>query len=338
MTEPTISAIIPVYNGANYLRETLDSVVGQTKLPDEVLLVDDGSTDGSAALIAELVAEHSSKAAFRVITQPNAGQSAARNAAVEAATGELLAFLDQDDLWYPGHVAALSKAFASDQELGWVYSDFDEIDGEGRLITRRFIAAHQMKHPKTNLHQILGSDLMVLPSASILRRTAYLAVGGFDVDLSGYEDDELFLRMFRGRWTSQFVPKSLTMFRTHTASSSRRGSFRRSRMIFLTKVAAEVPDEVRTNRMYVSDLLIPRLLEGTIAEYSAAVSLHQDDEARAIVRDLRSLFAARRHAGHPRTVLWILARPRLTRALLRLHRSLPRALRPRLNPALRLRD
>lgn len=338
MTDLTISAIIPVYNGEGYLRETLDSVLAQSTLPNEVLLVDDGSTDGSAALIAQLVAEHSGKAMFRVITQPNSGQSAARNAAAEAATGELLAFLDQDDLWYPEHLAALSKPFANNQELGWAYSDFDEIDGEGRLITRRFIAAHQMSHPKTTLHQILGSDLMVLPSASILRRSAYLAVGGFDVDLSGYEDDELFLRMFRGRWRSHFVSKSLTMFRTHAASSSRRGSFRRSRMIFLGKVAAEVPDEVRTNRMYVSDLLVPRLLEGTIAEYSAALTLHQDHEAKAIVVDLRHLFAARRRAGHPRTVLWILARPRLTRTLLRMHRSLPRALRPRLNPALRLRD
>ena len=113
------------------------------------------------------------------------------------ATGELLAFLDQDDLWYPRHLAALSPSFGSDPELGWAYSDFDEIDGDGRLITRQFIAAHQMNHPKTTLHQILGSDLMVLPSASVLRRSAYLAVGGFDVELSGYEDDELFLRMFR---------------------------------------------------------------------------------------------------------------------------------------------
>jgi len=338
MTQPTVSAIIPVYNGAPYLRATLESVLGQTTLPDEVVLVDDGSTDGSSALIEQLVAEQSTTLNFRVITQANSGQSAARNAAAEAATSELLAFLDQDDLWYPDHVAALAKPFAEDSELGWVYSDFDEIDGDLRLITRQFIAAHQLSHPKTTLHQILGSDLMVLPSASIIRRSAYLAVGGFDIDLSGYEDDELFLRMFRNRWKSVFVPRSLTMFRTHAASSSRRGSFRRSRMIFLTKVAAEVPDEVRTNRLYVSDLLVPRLLEGTIAEYSAAVSLHQDDEAKAIVSDLRRLFAARRRTGNPRTVLWILARPKLTRALLRFHRSLPRALRPKLNPALRLRD
>jgi len=338
MPDVTISAIIPVFNGAAHLRETLDSLLGQTLLPSEVLLVDDGSTDGSAALIAALVTEHAEKVLFRVITQPNAGQSAARNVAAEAATGELLAFLDQDDLWYSEHLAALSKPFTHDPEVGWVYSDFDEIDGDSRLVVRQFIAAHQMSHPKTTLFQILGSDLMVLPSASVLRRSAFLAVGGFDVELSGYEDDELFLRMFRGRWKSHFVARSLTVFRTHAASSSRRGSFRRSRMIFLTKVAAEVPDEVRTNRMYVSDLLVPRLVEGTVAEYSAAVSLRQDDEARAIVGDLRRLFALRRSAGRPRTVLWILAHPRLTRTLLRIHRTIPRAVRPKLNPALRLRD
>lgn len=338
MSELTVSAIVPVYNGVGHLRETVESLMAQTRMPDEVLLVDDGSTDGSAALISELVAEHSAQVSFRSFWQENAGQSAARNFAAAEASGELLAFVDQDDLWYPEHVAVLSDQFESAPELGWAYSDFDEIDGSGRLIAREFIRAHQMVHPKTTLSQILGSDLMVLPSASVLRRSAYLAVGGFDTELSGYEDDELFIRMFRARWKSAFVPHALTMFRTHPASSSRRGSFRRSRLIFLDKLAAEVPDEVSMNRMYVSDLLVPRLVEGTIAEYSAAVSLHHDDEARAIVPDLRRILKARHPARYSRAVLWVLARPRLTRTVLRVHRWLPRSLRPKLNPGLRLRD
>ena len=73
MTQPTISAIIPVYNGLGYLRETLNSVLAQTRLPNEVVLVDDGSTDGSAALIEQLVTEHSATMSFRVITQAELG-------------------------------------------------------------------------------------------------------------------------------------------------------------------------------------------------------------------------------------------------------------------------
>lgn len=96
---PKFSIIIPVYNAARYLRECLDSVVAQTYTDFEVICVDDGSTDGSGAILDEYAAKDRH---FRVIHQPNAGAWAARNAALEVAQGEWITFVDADDRIRPG--------------------------------------------------------------------------------------------------------------------------------------------------------------------------------------------------------------------------------------------
>src|SRR5918999_4707877 len=95
---PRISVVVPIYNVEGFLRECLESVAAQTVGDLEVVMVDDGSTDGSAAIAREF-AERDSR--FRLLSQPNAGLSAARNTGIEAAEGEFLAFLDGDDVLPP---------------------------------------------------------------------------------------------------------------------------------------------------------------------------------------------------------------------------------------------
>ena len=94
---PRFSIIIPIYNEEAYLREAIDSVLAQTVSDWELLLVDDGSTDASAAICADYAA---SDARIRMLRQPNRGLSAARNAGLAAAKGEWIAFLDGDDLLF----------------------------------------------------------------------------------------------------------------------------------------------------------------------------------------------------------------------------------------------
>ena len=106
-----ISCIVPVYNGERYLGETLDSVIAQTHRPIEVIAVDDGSTDGSS----EIIRGYGDR--VRVVRQPNTGESAARNAGLEAAHGELVAFLDADDLWLPEKLALQLARLAARPEL-----------------------------------------------------------------------------------------------------------------------------------------------------------------------------------------------------------------------------
>ncbi len=116
--EASISVIIPVYNGARYLAEAVGSVLAQTYLPDEIIVVDDGSTDESAAVARKYTPR------IRLAQQPNLGAAAARNRGVELAQGALLAFLDADDLWLPDklerQVAALAAAPYPDMVFGQV--------------------------------------------------------------------------------------------------------------------------------------------------------------------------------------------------------------------------
>jgi glycosyltransferase involved in cell wall biosynthesis len=92
---PLISCIVPVFNGERYLGETLDSILAQTYQPLEILVVDDGSTDGTGALVAQYGRR------LRHLWQTNAGEAAARNLGLAAAQGEFVAFVDADDLWQP---------------------------------------------------------------------------------------------------------------------------------------------------------------------------------------------------------------------------------------------
>jgi glycosyltransferase involved in cell wall biosynthesis len=96
---PLVSVVMPVYNGARYLRQALESALTQTYRPLEIVVVDDGSTDDTPALLAEFGDK------IRSIRQQNSGSAAARNAALRAARGELIAFLDADDLWLPRKLA-----------------------------------------------------------------------------------------------------------------------------------------------------------------------------------------------------------------------------------------
>src|SRR5262249_3984793 len=99
MTAPLISCIVPVFNGECYLRETLESILAQTYQPLELIVVDDGSTDGTAAVAAGYGAR------IRYLWQAHAGALAARNRGLSAAQGEFIAFLDADDLWHHNKLA-----------------------------------------------------------------------------------------------------------------------------------------------------------------------------------------------------------------------------------------
>jgi glycosyltransferase involved in cell wall biosynthesis len=324
---PTVSVIIPVYNGEKHLAATLDTVLAQTQLPDEIVLVDDGSTDGSAELLDRLSVENS----MTVIHQPNAGQSAARNAAAKVATGDLLAFLDQDDHWYPEHLEKLTRCFIARPRVGWAHSDFDEMDGEGRIVAHRFMRAYKVVHPKYTIPDLLQQDLMIVPSAAIIRATAFNSVGGFDPQLCGYEDDDLFIRLFQAGWYGRFINRSLTRFRVHPGSSSGSGSFQESRVKFLDKLIEEFPNNPRLNRHYIRDLVFPRLFRATLGEYAAAVSMGDRDRARWLA-DILTTLAERVPGGPWRAMgLALLRRPRVFQILMATYRHVPRWIRPQIN-------
>ena len=319
---PRVSVILPLFNGQRYVRGALDSVLAQTIPPCEIVVVDDGSADDGMAEVMQFSAPFP----IRVISRPHAGQSAARNAGAGAAEGELLAFLDQDDVWHPEHLARLCRPFAEDSTVGWVYSDFDEIDGDGRTVTLAFLAEHGVRHPRQTLGACLTEDLMVIPSATVVRRSMFESIGGFDPMLQGYEDDDLFVRAFRAGWRLVFDARSLSQFRVHNASSSANGVFAESRRSFSRKLQETVIDDARLNRYYVRDVIAPRFFHSCIDDYVKAVSQRDWEGARRLRTDLKHF--ARLHRDHS-TLRWkiaLISRPRVFRWMLRVNESIP--LRP----------
>ena len=330
VTRASIATIIPLFNGQTNIALTVASVLAQTLQPDELILVDDGSTDQTLE-IALLAAEG---AAFTVrsITQKNARQSAARNAGAASTSCDFIAFLDQDDIWHPEHLERLVEAACEEADVGWTYSDFNEIDCHGRMVMRdchRFLSANQSRR---SLHEILCQDVFALPSASLIRRTAFNACGGFDPRLCGYEDDDLFVRMFSAGWNSAYVATALVDYRRHDSSSSNGRSFWQSRATFYTKMYELYANG---NQDVIEKLLRVRLLNNTKRDYAAALSAHAFDDARDIANTMRGLFPQQHIGILRRLALALLQHPRVALAVLSVWGRTPIA-RRWLSPELRL--
>src|SRR5260221_6681137 len=170
----SIVAIIPLHNGARWIEQSIKSVLAQALAPDEFIVVDDGSTDDGPRIVDRLAQSHP----IRLLCKRNGGQSSARNFGVAHSKSALIALLDQDDSWYPHHLATLIRPFRKQRgvSLGWVYSDLDEIDESGAMVNKRLLNLIPRVHilprenPKRTLAGCLSNDLFILPSASLFSR------------------------------------------------------------------------------------------------------------------------------------------------------------------------
>ncbi len=181
---PRVSVIIPTYNRAWSLAKAIDSVLSQDFDTFETIVVDDGSTDGTRALLAGY------GAALRVIQQANRGVSAARNAGIRAAAAPLVALLDSDDYWLPGKLAVQTAFF--DQNPDAVICQTEE------LWIRNGVRVNPGKRHRKRGGMIFGPSLglcLVSPSAVMLRRSLFDSVGLFDEQLPACEDYDLWLRI-----------------------------------------------------------------------------------------------------------------------------------------------
>ena len=308
----SIAVIVPLFNGAPFIRATLLSIIGQVRKPDEIIVVDDGSSDDGGEVVRQLAAEQS--VAITLLHKPNGGQSSARNFGVARAGSELIAFLDQDDMWYPDHLEQLEKPFlrgVAYRDIGWVYSDLDEVDRDGRMITRSFLSTMDVKHPKRALSDCLSSDMFVLPSASLISRKAFEEVGGFDERLSGYEDDDLFLRLFQAGYWNVYIPRALTQWRIHTASSSYTLRMARSRMIYTRKLFETFPNDRKRSRYFVRDVLAPRFYLHALVEFRKAFELGDRRNMRVAENEVSFLL---RRLAHRRRLRYIWLPPLLSLA------------------------
>jgi len=224
-----VSAIIPVFNRAETLIRALDSVAAQTRPPDEVIVVDDGSTDG----VEEIIARH--YPGVRVIRQANAGVSSARNRGIAAASGEWIALLDSDDEWRPRKLERQMQALA--EKPGYHLCHTNEIwIRNGRRVNEG------KRHKKSGGH-IFYKCLplcVISPSSVVIRRELLRELGGFDESLPVCEDYDLWLRIC-ARHPVLFVEEALTVkYGGHDDQLSRRYSgMDRFRILAIDRVLEE---------------------------------------------------------------------------------------------------
>jgi glycosyltransferase involved in cell wall biosynthesis len=264
-----IAVIIPLYNGAPFIEEALRSVFAQTLQPAEIVVVDDGSTDDGPAIVERLSRDH----AVTLYRKENGGQSSARNFGVQRTTSDLIAFLDQDDAWRADHLEVLAKPFAtwSARPIGWTYSNLDEIDEHGMLICRNFLDTMPAPHPKKDIYDCIRHDMFVLPSAALISRAAFDDVGGFDERLCGYEDDDLFLRIFVAGYQNIYLNLPLSKWRIYSGSTSYSPRMAQSRSVYVRKLLQMFPDDQKRARFYRRDIIEPRFLQNANSQLTIAL-------------------------------------------------------------------
>ena len=198
---PRVSVILPVYNGAGTIELALRSVFDQTFTDFEVVVVDDGSTDDTPSVLAKF------KDRIRMIRQANRGFPGARNTAIAASRGDLLALIDHDDQWLPRKLELNVAALDRDLGASLVYSDLvvvNELGEESRASPIGSATAHA-----PSMDEMLARMWPIMPSTVVMRRAAFERAGGFGESL--HQDLDFWLRM-REQGTFIYLPDKLVRF------------------------------------------------------------------------------------------------------------------------------
>ena len=218
MNEPLVTVIIPVYNGAEYLGQAIQSAQTQTYRNLEIIIVDDGSTDDSLEIANDYAAKDNR---IQVIPQPNGGVAKARNTAIAASLGEFIAPLDADDLWLPDKIARqMDCMLATGDQCGFVYSWWALIDPAGKVVDRSprwTVAGHRFE-------TLLLINFTGNASVPLFRKHCLLEAGRYNSALAaaksgGCEDLEVVLRV-AARYSIGIVPEILMGYRRSPGSMS----------------------------------------------------------------------------------------------------------------------
>lgn len=275
MSGPTVSIVIPVYNGADYLRQAIESALRQTYAPCEVVVVDDGSTDGGATdAIARSYGD-----AIRYVPKENGGVASALDAGIEAMSGEYFSWLSHDDVYHPDKVAAQMAHLRPGEPPVVLYSDYELIDASGRVLGIRCVRPSGLP-----FRAALVAEDPVNGCTVLVPRACFDEVGTFDVRLRTAQDYDLWFRLAR-RYPFVHVPAVLVGSRLHAAQGTRtiETFFEESSRQFVRMLRELEPSELRDHGGAPSSVFTRVALTMKLRGY--------DDVARA------ALELSRRHAA-----------------------------------------
>ena len=269
-----VAVVVPLFNRAPYIQRALDSVLAQTHQDLELIVVDDGSTDGGGDVIRRYKDER-----LRLFVQQNRGESAARNRGVAETTAEWVAFLDADDEWMPEFLERLIALAQSDGSLVAAFSN--RKDGEGKA---RLKVSQTTGIVEDHFHFSLVNRRSGMSSSSVLvRRSALLAIGGFPEGVAHMGDLDTWGRL---TWTGNigYVPNALAVYHMETPGSATKQPAR---------IRAQYPEFVRSYKRWRQENRIPPRLIDSSAQFAywlllvyASLLAEAGDKAKA--RDVLS--------------------------------------------------
>lgn len=233
---PKVSVVIPAYNAMNYLPATMESLLSQSFDNLEVIVVNDGSSDGTEQWVSQI-----ENPKVKLISQKNKGLAGARNTGISHATGEYIAFLDADDLWEPTKLEKQVNTLEENPEVGLVYTWVALIDEQGKFTGRIF-----KNNPEGDVwQQLIEHNIVECGSVAMLRRSCLETVGVFDENLRSFvEDWDLWLRI-ASRYPFKVVKEPLVYYRQISTSASRNWeAMERSFRMVIEKAFDSAPSEL----------------------------------------------------------------------------------------------
>ena len=262
---PAVSVVIPTYNYGHYVAGALKSALRQTCADLEVIVVDDASTDDTAAVVRPYLAD--ARVAYHRV--PHGGVSAAKNQGIHLARAPLVAFLDADDLWLPRKLERQLAFFRADPELGVVYARRVLMDQDGRAVPYVQPTLH-----RGDVVRPLFLTNFVCQSAAVVRRAVFAEVGLYDERYPPSEDWDLWLRAAL-RYRFDYVDEPLVRYRVGHASLTKRSG---ARLLTRLEVMRRFLDE-RGGRKLLPAALVRQAWADTYVNLALAWRTHSPWEA-----------------------------------------------------------
>jgi len=300
-----VSAIVPTFDRAALLPRALTSIASQTHPDVEVIVVDDGSSDDTAAVVSRVAATFPFPLDY--FRKPNGGCASARNAGLRHATGACIAFLDSDDQWLPDALAGLAAALA-DSGADFVYSPSLEVGEHGGETVNRPVAADQPER----LAELHFEVTNLRNGSALFRRSVFDAVGDFDESLGHNEDSDFVQRVAIACKAAYLDTPTVRVFHHGGRKSANRVAVQKAVLASAEKILAAHPDfakrlgqraESRLRRIR-SELLTLLILAGDLPEARALA------EAHPAKRDVATRLALRWGSPRPLALARRLARAR----------------------------
>mgnify|MGYP001048889908 CR=1 FL=1 len=260
-----VSAIIPTYNRCEFVQKAIDSALEQNYKNIEVIVIDDGSTDGSGAILKERYGEK-----IQYFYQQNKGESFARNFGVSVAKGDFLTFLDSDDVWFPTKLAKQMAILNNCPSVVAVYNNVVRIDENGNHIGGSSDGMHRKDLDFELETMIIRNRIPGGPSSCLIRREVYERLGGFSNDIQFGEDWELWLKII-ANYPIFFVQEPLSAYRQHFHTQSaipdiiQVESRLKDYLKFLKRFANTYPDKVP--KALLNKSLAYQYLTASLASY-----------------------------------------------------------------------